>query len=127
MTSRKPLIMNSSCSQTHDLEKVKGTEVIEAFDLSNAYYILGLWRANGLTVGCWNHNPQMHLLEGNFLGDQTGRVVGLADSHMGMSWSPHLNSMVRYSLSNGLSAFLDCHWVCSKVGQFSNPHTCSCE
>ena len=60
---------------------MKGTEVIEAFGLSNAYYILGLSRAGGVMVDDWNHNPQMHLLEENFLGDQTGRVVGLADSH----------------------------------------------
>ena len=32
-------------------------------------------------VGGWNHNPQMHPLEGNFLGDQTGRDVGLVDLH----------------------------------------------
>ena len=73
--------MNSSHSQTHSLGKVKGTGVIEAFDLSNAYYILSLWRADGVMVGGQNHNPQMHLSEGNFLGDQTRRVVGLTDSH----------------------------------------------
>ena len=55
--------------------------MIEAFDLSNVYYILDLLRANGVTVDDWNHHPQMHPSEGNFLGDQTGRVVGLADSH----------------------------------------------
>ena len=55
--------------------------MIEAFGLSDVYYILSLLRANGGMVGGWNHNPQMHLSEGNFLGDQIGRVVGLADSH----------------------------------------------
>ena len=73
--------MNSSHSQTHSQGKVKGTEVMEAFDLSDAYYILGPWRANGVMVGGQNHNPQMHPLEGNFSGDQTRRVVGPADSH----------------------------------------------
>ena len=61
--------------------KVKGTEVVGAFGLSYAYYILSLWRAGGVMVGNQSHHPQMHLLEGNFLGDQTGRVVGWADSH----------------------------------------------
>ena len=75
------MIMDSGCSQTQSLGKVKGTEVIEAFDLSNAYYILGPWRVDGAMVGGQNHNPQMHPSEGNFLGDQTRRVVGLADSH----------------------------------------------
>ena len=55
--------------------------MIEAFDLSNAYYVFGPWSANGVMVGGWNHNLQMDPLEGNFLGYQTGRVVGLADSH----------------------------------------------
>ena len=73
--------MNSSCSQTHGLGKVRGTEVMEAFGLSNAYYVLGLWRANGVAVDDQNHHPQMHPLEWNFSGDQTGRVVGPADSH----------------------------------------------
>ena len=58
-----------------------GTEVMEASDLSDTYYVLGPWRAKGVMVGGWNHNPQMHPSEGNFLGDQTRRVVGLADSH----------------------------------------------
>ena len=81
MTSRKPLITNSGCSQAHGLGKVKGTKVIKAFGPSNAYYILGLLRAKGVIVDDWNHHPQVHLLEGNFSGDQTRRVVGLADSH----------------------------------------------
>ena len=75
--------MNSSHSQTHSLGKVKGTKVIETFGLSNTYYVLSLWRANGVMVDNWNHHPQMHPSEGNFFGDQTRRVVGLADSHGG--------------------------------------------
>ena len=55
--------------------------MIKAFGLSNIYYILGLLRANGVMVDDWNHHPQMHPMEGSFLGDQTRRVVGLADSH----------------------------------------------
>ena len=73
--------MNSGCSQIHSLGKVKGTEVIEAFGLSDAYYILSLWRADGVMVDDQNHHPQMHLSEGNFLEDQTRKVFGLADSH----------------------------------------------
>ena len=73
--------MNSGQSQTHGLGKVKGTKVIEAFDPSDTYYVLGLWRANGVMVGGQNHYPQTHLLEGNFFGDQTGMVVEQADSH----------------------------------------------
>ena len=73
--------MNSGRSQTHGLGKVKGTDMTEAFGLSDAYCILGLWRANGAMMDDWNHHPEMHLLEGNFLGDHTGRVVGPANSH----------------------------------------------
>ena len=72
--------MNSCHSQTHSLGKVRVTEVIESFGLSDIYYVLSLLRADGVTVD-WNHHPQMHPSEGNFLGDQTGRVVGPADSH----------------------------------------------
>ena len=60
---------------------MKGAEGIEASGLSNAYYVLGLWRADGVMVGGQNCNLQMHLLEGNFLRDQIRRVVGPADSH----------------------------------------------
>ena len=81
MTSRKLLIMNSSCCPTHGLEKVRGTKVMEAFGLSNICYILSLLRANKVMVDSWNNHPQMHPSEGNLLGGQTGRVVGLADSH----------------------------------------------
>ena len=54
---------------------------MEAFSLSDVYYILSLLRANGVIVDGQNHHPQMHPSEGNFLGDQTRRVVGPADSH----------------------------------------------
>ena len=43
--------------------------------------ILGLLRANEVMVDNQNHHPQTHPSEGYFLGDQTRRVVGLADSH----------------------------------------------
>ena len=46
---------------------------------------------------------------------------------MGMSQSPCLYSIIRYSLSNGPFALLNCHWVSSEVGCFSNPRACSCE
>ena len=75
------MIANSSHSQSHGVGKMKGTKAIEAFELSNAYYVLSSWRANGVMVDGQKHNPQMHPLEGNFLGDQPGRVVGLADLH----------------------------------------------
>ena len=54
---------------------------MEAFNLSSVYYVLGLLRADGVMVDGQNHHPQMHPSEGNFLGNQTGRVVGSADSH----------------------------------------------
>ena len=73
--------MNSSHSQTHSLWKVRGTEVIQAFGLSDVYYVLSLLRADRVTVDDQNHYHQMHPSEGNLLGDQTGRVVWLADSH----------------------------------------------
>ena len=75
--------MKSDSSQTHDLGKVKGTEVIEAFGLPNTYYILSLWRANGVMVDDQNHHPQMHPLEGNFSGDETGWVVGASRFRQG--------------------------------------------
>ena len=73
--------MNSSCSQIHGPGMVRGTEVKEAFGLSDVYYILGLSRADKVMVDDPNHHPQMHPSEGNLLGGQTGRVVGPADSH----------------------------------------------
>ena len=73
--------MNSGHSQTHGLGKVKGTKVMEAFGLSDVFYILGLLGANEMMVDDWNHHPQTHPSEGNLSGDQTRRVVGPADSH----------------------------------------------
>ena len=58
--------------------------MIEAFGLSNVYYILGLLRAKEVIIDNWNDPPKMHPSEGNFSGDQTGRVVRLADSHGGI-------------------------------------------
>ena len=88
--------------------------MIEAFGLSDIYYVLRLLRANRVMVDNQNHHPQTHLSEGNFSGDQTGRVVGPADSHEDVL-APHFNSTILYGLSNGPSTFLDCHGVCSKV------------
>ena len=85
--------MNSSCSLTHSLGKVKGTEVIEAFGLSDVYYILSLLRADGVMVNDWNHHPQMHPSEGNFLGIKLEGLLGQW-IHTGMSWFPCLNSMI---------------------------------
>ena len=73
--------MNSGHSQTHGPGKVRATEVMEAFGLSNICYIPGLLRAEEVTVDDQNHHPQMHCSEGNLSGDQTGRFVGLMDSH----------------------------------------------
>ena len=44
-----------------------------------------------------------------------------------MSWPPHLYSIIRYGLTNGHFALLNCHWVGSEVGGFSNPSACSSE
>ena len=126
MTLRKPLITKSGCSQTHSLGKVRGTKVMEAFGLSNVYYVLSLSRANKVMVGDQNHHPQTHPSERNLLGDQTRRIAGPADSHRDVL-SPCLYSVICYGLSNGPSTFLDCHGVSGKVGQFSNPCTYSCE
>ena len=84
---------NSRHSQTCGLGKVRGTKVMEAFGLSNIYYILGILRADGVMVDGWNHHPQTHPLEGNFLGDQTRRVFWPADSHRDVL-VPWLNSTV---------------------------------
>ena len=54
---------------------------MEAFGLSNICYIPSLLRADEVMVDDQNNHPQMHTSEGNVLGDQTGRVVGLADSY----------------------------------------------
>ena len=126
MKSRKLSIMNSDHSETHSLGKVKGTEVMEAFGLSDIYYILSLWRADEVMVDNWSHHPQMHPLGGTSWGIKLEGLLGQW-IHMGMSWSPHLNSTVIYGLHNGPSTFLDCLRVCSEVGQFSNPCTCSSE
>ena len=60
--------MSSGHSQTYGLGKVKGTKVIEAFGLSDAYCVLSLWRANGAMVDDQNHHPQMHPLGGTSWG-----------------------------------------------------------
>ena len=73
--------MNSCHSQTHDLRKVRGTEVMEAFNLSDVYCILGLSGANEAMVDNQNHHPWRHPSQGSLLGGQTRRVVGLVDLH----------------------------------------------
>ena len=47
--------------------------------------------------------------------------------NLGTSWSSHFYSIIRYSLGNGPSAFLYCHWVGGEVGWLSYPHSCTCE
>ena len=87
--------MSSGCSQMHDLGKVRGTELIEAFGLSDICYILSLLRPNKVKVDDQNHHPQMHPSEGNSLGDQTTRVVGLVDSHRDvLAPSPELSDLI---------------------------------
>ena len=54
--------MNSCHSQTHDPGKVRGTEVTEAFGLSDVYYLLGLLGADEVRVDDQNHHPQRHPL-----------------------------------------------------------------
>ena len=60
---------------------------------------------------------------------QTVKPEGLLgwQIYMWISWPPCLHLAIHYGLGNGLSTFLDCHGFGSEVGQFSNPHTCSCE
>ena len=73
--------------------KVKEAEVIEASSLSISYYVPGPWRTSEVMVDSWNHNLQMHLLEGKFLGHETRRVVGLTDLHRDAQ-VPLLNSII---------------------------------
>ena len=76
--------MNSCHSQTHGLGKMKGTKGIKASGLSDAYYILSLWWANGVMVGGQNHSLQMHLLEGTSRGIKPEGLLGW-QIHMRMS------------------------------------------
>ena len=126
MTRVKSSIVSSCCSQTHDLGKVMGSEVTEACGLSDIYCSLGLLRADVVMVDGQSHPPQAYLLWGNLSNSQIGRAVGPAGSHVDTP-APHPYSMACYGLHNGSSTFLDCHSISSKVGQFSNPHTCSSE
>ena len=73
--------MNSGHSLMHGLGKVRGTKGMEAFGLSNVYYVLSLLRANEVMVDDQNHHPQTHPSEGILLEDQARRVVEPADSH----------------------------------------------
>ena len=54
--------MNSCHCHTHDLGKVRETEVMEAIGLSDVYYILGLLGADEVMVDNQNHHPQRHPL-----------------------------------------------------------------
>ena len=88
-TLRTLLIMNCYCSQNHSLGKVKGTKVTEAFDLSDAYYMLlapcgPIWRwwvVRTAISRCvfWRETPR---------GIEPEGIVGLADLHMGISRIP---------------------------------------
>ena len=59
-------------------------------------------------------------------GIKLERLLGL-QVYLGTSKSPSCYSIIWYGLGNGLSAFLYCHWVGVEVGQFSYPHSGSCE
>ena len=72
--------MSSSHSQTHDLGKVMGTKVMEAFGPSDIYCSLGLSGANMVMVDSQSHHPQRYPLWGDLSNSQIGRVVGPADS-----------------------------------------------
>ena len=63
---------------------------------------------------------------GSSLGIEPEGLLG-QQIHMGMSHSPCLYSLIRYSLSNGPFALLNCHWVSSEVGWFSYPYASSRE
>ena len=54
--------MNSCHSQTHNLGKVRGTKVTEAFDLSNIYCNLSPLGADVAMVDGQSHHPQRHPL-----------------------------------------------------------------
>ena len=126
MISRKLLIMRSCHSQTLSPEKVMGTEVTQAFGPFNIYCSLGLLGANMVMVDGQSQHPRGYPLWGT---SQMVKPEGLfcQQIYPWTSWSPHLHSMVCYSLGYGSLAFLNCHRVSGKVGQFSNPHTCSGE
>ena len=52
--------MNYCCSQTHNLGKVKGTKVMQAFGLSDIYYILGASGPSKVKADDQSHHPQRH-------------------------------------------------------------------
>ena len=82
---------------------------------------LGGWCGDG-----WSHHSQGYPLWGISWMVKSEGLLGW-QVHTWTSWPPHLHLMVCYGLGNGSSTFLDCHMVSSKVGQFSNPCTCSSE
>ena len=126
MTWKKPLIMSFCHSQNHDLGKVTGTEVMEAFGPSNIYCSLGPLGANVVMVDSQNHHPQRYTLWGTSWTVKPEGLLGW-QIYTKMSWPPHHHSAICYGLGNGSSTFLNCHRISSKVGKFSNPRTCSGE
>ena len=76
--------------------KVRGTEVTEAFGLSDVYCILSLLGADEVMVDDQNHHPQRHPSEGSLSGGQTRRVVGPADLHRDvLAPSPLLSDLLQ--------------------------------
>ena len=87
LTLRKLLIMNSCCSQSHNLGKVRGTKVTEAFGLSDVYCVY--CTAPNSSVKVTHISRQCFVLgqlDGGLLaGDQDGKREGelpdASDSH----------------------------------------------
>ena len=94
---------------------MRGTEVLEAFGLSDVYCILGLLGADEVMADDQNHHPQKYPSEGSLLEVKPEGLLG-QQIYTGTSWPPHLYLVICYGLSNGLSTFLDCHGVSGKVG-----------
>ena len=79
-------IMNSCCSQTHSLEKVKGTEGIKASGLSDAYYVLGLWRADRSDGGWSELQSPDASFGGELPGESNQKGCWGHQINMQMSW-----------------------------------------
>ena len=62
----KPLSFSNSQSREGE-----GNEVMEAFGLSNVYYVLSPSGAGKVEVDAQSHHPQRHPSEGSLLGGQT--------------------------------------------------------